>query len=243
MNQDSKASMMTHSLRNWPANIAEARVIQDRLRHKVCICPGPEHVNYVAGLDVSYPRNRSQPARAAAVVMHMKDLSVVDQAVVEQSVHFPYVPGYLSFREVPCLLAVLDRLSVSYDVIICDGQGLAHPKGFGLACHLGVLTDMPALGVAKSRLYGRYAPVAESKGAWQSLLDNDENVIGAVLRTRDKVKPVFVSVGHRMDISSALSLVLALCPRYRIPEPIRRADSLCARPKQDEHPNSKEHLE
>ncbi len=230
MNHDAKTSMWTHYLRNWPANIAEARAIQDHLRHKVRICPGPEHVTYVAGLDVSYPRTRSKPARAAAVVMHMQDLSIVDQAVVEQSVHFPYLPGYLSFREVPCLLAVLDRLNVSFDVIICDGQGLAHPKGFGLACHLGVLTDMPVVGVAKSRLFGRHAPVSESKGAWQPLLDNDENVIGAVLRTRDRVKPVFVSAGHRMDTPSALTLVQALSPRYRIPEPIRSADHLCSRP-------------
>lgn len=214
--------------RHWPRTTQEARSVQESLRDQVQVQPGPEQVTSVAGLDVSYPRNTSLPARAAGVIMAVQDFTVLEQTTAEKTVDFPYIPGFLSFREVPCLLAVLDRLSITPEVIICDGQGLAHPQGFGLACHLGVLTDLPVIGVAKSRLFGKHYPVEETKGAWQALVDKSGKRIGAVLRTRTRTQPVIVSVGHKMDLDSAVPLVLSLCPKYRIPEPIRRADSLCA---------------
>ncbi len=139
---------------------------------------------------------------------------------------FPYVPGLFAFREVPALLAALDKLTVRPDVLVCDGHGLAHPRRFGLASHLGVLTGLPAFGVGKTRLLGDWAPVGPRRGDRSPLIDAGETV-GAVLRTQDGVKPVFVSAGHRMDLAGACDLTLALTPRYRLPETTRAADRAC----------------
>jgi deoxyribonuclease V len=177
----------------------------------------------VAGLDVAYDGDR---LAAAVVVLDAADLSVRDTAVVRGRPAFPYVPGLFAFREVPALLEALDRLTVRPDVLVCDGQGLAHPRRFGLAAHLGVLTDMPSYGVGKTRLVGEYEPVGEERGARSPLIDSGETV-GAVLRTRTGVKPVFVSVGHRIDLDTACALTLRLTPRYRLPETTRAADHAC----------------
>lgn len=201
--------------------------MQERLRAQVLLGPGPEKVEFVAGLDVSYPRDRAKPARAAGVIVCVKDLSIYERVVLEEVVSFPYVPGFLSFRELPPLLSVLERMSCVPDIVLCDGQGVAHPRRFGLACHLGVVTGIPTVGVAKSRLIGTHKQVAEGKGSWQPLQDKEER-IGIVLRTRNGVKPVYLSIGHKMDMSSAFKLVLTLCPKYRIPIPIREADRLCS---------------
>ncbi len=201
----------------------EARAEQDRLRTRVIVGPGPVAPATVAGLDVAYDADR---LAAAVVVLDAADLSVRDTAVVLGTPAFPYVPGLFAFREVPALLAALEKLTVRPDVLICDGHGMAHPRRFGLASHLGVLTDLPAFGVGKTRLLGDWSPVGPRRGDRSPLIDAGETV-GAVLRTRDGVKPVFVAVGHRMDRAGACDLTLALTPRYRLPETTRAADRAC----------------
>jgi deoxyribonuclease V len=189
----------------------------------VVIEPGPAAPATVAGLDVAYDGDR---LAAAVVVLDAIDLTVRDTAVVLGTPAFPYVPGLFAFREVPALLAALDKLTVRPDVLVCDGHGLAHPRRFGLASHLGVLTGLPAFGVGKTRLLGDWAPVGPRRGDRSPLIDAGETV-GAVLRTQDGVKPVFVSAGHRMDLAGACDLTLALTPRYRLPETTRAADRAC----------------
>ncbi len=202
---------------------AEARAEQDRLRSRVIIEPGPSAPATVAGLDVAYDGDR---LAAAVVVLDARDLTVRDTAVVLGTPAFPYVPGLFAFREVPALLEALAKLTVRPEVLVCDGHGLAHPRRFGLASHLGVLTGLASLGVGKTRLIGEFAPVGPRRGDRSPLIDAGETV-GAVLRTQDGVKPVFVSPGHRMDLASACDLTLALAPRYRLPETTRAADRAC----------------
>ncbi|GAB3213123.1 Endonuclease V [Marinactinospora thermotolerans DSM 45154] len=209
----------------WPADPEAARAVQERLAGRV----RPEAleadaVSVVAGLDVTYAVDEERLV-AAAVVMTADTLEVVETSVVTARPRFPYVPGLFAFRELPPLLEAVDRLRVRPDVYVCDGYGLAHPRRFGLACHLGVLLDRPALGVAKSAFVGRTEAPAAQRGAWSELREGEE-VLGRALRTREGVKPVYVSVGHRVDLEGATRLVLRLTPRYRLPEPIRRADQL-----------------
>ena len=211
----------------WDLSPAEARRLQEALRGQVvrenALTGPPERV---AGIDIGFERNGAV-TRAAAVVLGYPGLEVVDTAIARRPTRFPYVPGLLSFRECPAALAALDRLTVSADVLVCDGQGYAHPRRFGLACHLGLLTGVPSIGVAKSRLIGVHEPVPEAKGAWVPLCDRGETV-GAVLRTRRGVKPVFVSVGYGFTLATAVELVLGLAPRYRLPETTRQAHRLAS---------------
>ena len=155
--------------------------------------------------------------------------SPLDRAVARRPTRFPYIPGLLSFREIPAILAAMERLEVLPDLILCDGQGLAHPRRFGIACHLGVLTGFPCIGVAKTRLIGEHSAVPAAKGAWVPLMDKGER-IGAVLRTRKGVKPLFISVGHRIGLDSAIAYTLACTPRYRLPETTRHAHRLASGP-------------
>ncbi|MEY9212626.1 endonuclease V [Thermobifida halotolerans] len=209
-----------------PSDPSEARAVQDRLAPRVRTEPlDPGGVRLVAGLDVSYGATELV---AAAAVLDAATLEVVAQATVRAAPSFPYVPGLLAFRELPPLLTVLERLDVEPDVYVCDGYGLAHPRRFGLACHLGVLLDRPVLGVAKTAFVGRCAEPGPARGSAADLVDGGE-VVGRCLRVQDGVKPVYVSVGHRVDLDSACALVLRLSPRYRICEPIRRADRLSRR--------------
>lgn len=183
----------------------------------------PERLTTVAGVDVAFP-NGGRTTRAAAVLMRFPDLDVIDEVVVEQATVLPYIPGLLSFRELPAILSALARLPRP-DLVLCDGQGLAHPRRFGVACHLGVETGLPAIGVGKSRLCGQHEEPALARGASSALMDKGEP-IGTVLRTRQGVRPVYVSIGHKIDLDRACELVLACAPRFRLPEPIRRADRL-----------------
>ncbi|SDC86284.1 endonuclease V [Actinokineospora iranica] len=173
-----------------------------------------------AGLDVGY----GERLTAAVCVLDLATLDVVDQAVVQADESFPYVPGLFAFRELPPQLAALGRLDTPPDVLVCDGQGLAHPRRFGLACHAGVLTGIPSIGVGKTAL-GEFEPPGPRRGAWTPLVDGGE-VVGRALRTRAGVKPVFVSTGHLVDLDTATDLVLRLTPRYRLPETTRQADRL-----------------
>ncbi|MEU4639153.1 deoxyribonuclease V [Micromonospora sp. NPDC023814] len=209
-----------------PGSVAEALAVQERLRPLVdLVGPGPAEPATVAGLDVAYAESGDRLA-AAVTVLDARTLAVVDSAVSVGRPAFDYVPGLFAFRELPALLDALDRLTVRPEVLVCDGHGLAHPRRFGLACHLGVVTGLPAIGVGKTPLLGEWAPPADERGAWTPLRDGDE-IVGRVLRTRDGVKPVFVSVGHRMSLDNATARVLALTPRYRLPETTRTADRLC----------------
>ncbi|MGW4461111.1 deoxyribonuclease V [Micromonospora sp. NPDC004704] len=211
---------------DWPETVAEAEAVQDRLRPLVdLVGPGPEQPRTVAGLDVAYAEDGDRLA-AAVTVLDARTLAVVETAVTVGRAAFPYVPGLFAFRELPALLDALASLTATPDLLVCDGHGLAHPRRFGLACHLGVLTGLPAIGVGKTPLVGSWDPPGDERGAWSELRDGGE-VVGRVLRTRDGVKPVFVSVGHRMDLANACARVLALTPRYRLPETTRQADRLC----------------
>ncbi len=207
----------------WPSAEAEAVAVQERLRSEVRFDGFPAEVRTAAGLDVAYGADDDEVI-AAVTVLDLAELSVVDRSVVRSRVAFPYVPGLFAFREAPPLLAALTGLEVEPDVLVCDGQGLAHPRRFGLACHLGVLTDLPSVGVGKTAL-GRYDPPGPERGDRAPLLLDDEPV-GAALRTRRAVKPVFVSVGHRCTLDEACELVLRLTPHYRLPETTRTADRL-----------------
>ncbi|MFF5353162.1 endonuclease V [Saccharopolyspora hirsuta] len=212
---------MIRDLHPWPRTEAEAVAIQERLRPMVRV-EDPPQVRTAAGLDVAY-RDEDEIV-AVVTVLDVASLSVVDSSVVRGKAEFPYVPGLFAFREAPPLLAALDELSVRPDVLVCDGQGLAHPRRFGLACHLGVLTDLPSIGVGKTAM-GRYEPPGEERGDWSPLRLDDE-VVGRALRTQRGVKPVFVSVGHRCTLDAACDLVLRLTPNYRLPETTRTADHL-----------------
>jgi len=205
----------------WGVSVAEGRDIQRRLALLVTADGGPARVDYVAGVDTSVDRIAGT-ARAVVVVLDYPGLEPVETSVAEGPVLFPYVPGLLSFREAPLTLAACEKLTVTPDLVLVDGQGLAHPRRFGLACHLGLLLDVPTIGCAKSRLTGTYTEPGEAAGSWSPLEDRGE-IIGAAVRTRRGVKPVFVSVGHRVGLENAIRWVLDCGRGYRLPEPCRQA--------------------
>ena len=211
----------------WPATEDEARAVQDQLRGRVVLdeVGPPPGAGRVTGVDVAYDDERDVVA-AAAVVLDAATLEVVAQATAVGRISFPYVPGLLAFREIPTVLAALDALPCPPGLVVCDGYGLAHPRRFGLAGHLGVLTGLPTIGVAKNPFTFTYDDPAAPRGSTSPLLADTEQV-GRALRTRDAVKPVFVSVGHRTNLDNACAHTLALTPAYRLPETTRRADSLC----------------
>lgn len=227
----------------WDLSPQEARALQEELRERVVRRDEfggeglEEAIHRVAGVDAGFPRGR-RVIRAAVAVFSFPRLEPVEEAVAEVPVSFPYVPGLLSFRELPAVLAALARLAKPPDLLLCDGQGYAHPRRFGLACHLGVVTGLPSVGAAKSRLVGKHAEVPPEKGAWRPLRDpgrsgeeggrEEGEVLGAVLRTRTGVRPLYVSIGHRVSLEAAIDLVLRCTPRYRISEPLRRADRLAS---------------
>ncbi|MFF4222172.1 endonuclease V [Streptomyces abikoensis] len=214
----------------WPTNEAEATAVQDELRGRVILDepgPPPGAPLIAVGVDVAYDDERDVVV-AAAVALDGTTLEVVEEATAVGRVAFPYVPGLLAFREIPTVLAVLDRLTVTPGLVVCDGYGLAHPRRFGLASHLGVLTGLPTIGVAKNPFTFTYDAPGPERGDTSPLLDGAEEV-GRALRTQKGVKPVFVSVGHRVSLDHACAWSLALAPRYRLPETTRAADSLCRR--------------
>ena len=213
-------------LHAWPDSTAEAKVIQEKFRSKVITSNQLQHVQTVAGIDIGF-ENNGNITRAAIAVLSFPELELVEQRVVRDKTRFPYVPGYLSFREVPAALIAFEKLKIIPDLLLCDGQGLAHPRRFGLACHLGLWTRIPSIGVAKSRLIGTHQDVGTEKGNWQSLMDEDE-IIGAVLRTRTNVSPLYVSIGHRVDLPTAIDYTLRCTTKYRLPETTRWAHKLAS---------------
>jgi deoxyribonuclease V len=205
----------------WDLSIAEAKALQSRLAQKVVAetTVDPASVQTVAGVDVGF---RGNTARAAVVVLAFTQLEPVAWALGEAPVTFPYVPGLLTFREGPSVLAALERLGTWPDLFIFDGHGMAHPRRVGLAAHMGVILDSPSIGCAKSRLTGRHSEPGQAIGNWVPLCDQGET-IGAVVRSRAKVKPLYVSIGHRVDLPTAIELVLRCTTRYRLPETTRYA--------------------
>ncbi|MEV0204442.1 endonuclease V [Streptomyces sp. NPDC050788] len=218
----------------WPATEEEARAVQDELRGRVVLDePGPPPgTGRVTGVDVAYDDERDVVA-AAAVVLDAASLDVVAEATAVGRISFPYVPGLLAFREIPTVLAALDALPCPPGLVVCDGYGLAHPRRFGLASHLGVLTGLPTIGVAKNPFTFTYDAPPAARGSASPLLAGTEEEVGRALRTRNAVKPVFVSVGHRVSLDNACAHTLALTPAYRLPETTRRADASCRRALQD----------
>ena len=211
----------------WDLSPKEAIQIQKELRSRVVIAPlAKNNLRLIAGVDVGLPRG-AKTARAAIAVLDYGTMELVDQATAEIPMSFPYVPGLLSFREMPVILAALEQLETWPDVFMVDGHGYAHPRRFGLACHLGVWLDQATIGCGKSTLIGKQAPLENQRGGVAFLQDSDE-IIGAAVRTRDEVKPVYVSVGHRADLKSAIRITLDCGRGIRLPEPIRWAHRLAS---------------
>ena len=211
--------MEYHALHSWDVTPEEARQLQNRLRTQVILTDQFGTINTVAGVDIGLKKDT---AIASVVVLNFPELQVVDSVVTASPVRFPYIPGLLSFREIPPLLTAFDQLKTIPDLIIVDGQGIAHPRRFGLAAHLGLILDKPTIGCAKSRLCGQYNEPDSEQGAYTYLTDKEE-VIGAVVRTRTNVRVVYVSIGHRISLDSARIWTLACCRGYRLPETTRYA--------------------
>jgi deoxyribonuclease V len=210
----------------WPTTLEEAMAVQQQLRSQVITEDRLGDVRYVAGIDCGFEEDGTI-TRAAVAVLSFPDLALVDQSIARQPTTMPYVPGFLSFREVPAVLHALRALTTTPDLLLCDGQGLAHPRRFGLACHIGLLTGVPAIGVAKTLLVGRHGPLVDERGAWEPLVDRKE-VIGAALRTRPGTKPLFISIGHKITLLTAIEYVMRCTTKYRLPETTRRAHGLAS---------------
>lgn len=215
----------------WDLTPKEAMALQQELRGRVELTDRHGEIRLVAGVDVGFEAN-NRITRAAVAVLRYPSLELHDYAVARQPTRFPYVPGLLSFREVPAVLEAFATLASTPDLLLCDGQGIAHPRRFGVASHLGVLLDLPAVGVAKTRLLGEHGAVPEQRGAWTPLVDGGET-IGAVLRSRPGVKPLFISPGHRLTLGSAVKWTMACTTRYRLPETTRWAHRLASGPAPD----------
>lgn len=215
--------------------------IQRWLAPRVVVSRWPGSLNLVAGLDAAYSPD-GRRCLAAAVLWDVDEGRVVERSLASRRLRFPYVPGLLSFREAPALLAALRRLVASPDVLMCDGHGVAHPRRLGIASHLGLLTGLPAVGCAKSRLVGEHGELGLERGQQVALWMDGERV-GEVLRTRSAVRPVFVSVGHLMDLAQGRELVLRCALRHRLPEPTRQADRLVAAWKRDYAASGREDLQ
>jgi deoxyribonuclease V len=215
--------MKTEELHRWDVTYREAAAIQEELRGKLILKDDGliEPPGSVAGADISYDRG-SDLFFAAVVLMKYPELTLLEEAAVSARVSFPYIPGLLTFREGPPLIAAFAKLRNPPDVLLFDGQGIAHPRGIGLASHLGLILGLPAVGCAKTRLVGSHAGVGEKRGEWTKLVYRNRQV-GAVLRTRERTKPLFISQGHRIGLPRAMAIVLSCCRGYRVPEPVRRA--------------------
>lgn len=218
--------MELRELHGWNISPREAIALQRALSTLIVQEDELGEVRHIAGIDVGF-EDRGATTRAAVAVLRYPDLALLDQAIVRMPTEFPYVPGLLTFREAPAVLQALRRLHVAPDLLLYDGQGIAHPRRIGIASHVGLLAGVPSIGVAKTRLIGEHGEVPTERGAWVPLTDKGER-IGAVLRTRCGVKPVFVSIGHRVGLETAIRWVLACVTRYRLPETTRWAHRLAS---------------
>ena len=206
----------------WDLSPEQAFALQNQWRERVIQTDDFPTINTIAGVDVAYSKDETHLV-GAVVVLDAQSLAIQTISYAEERVSFPYVPGLFSFRELPSLLAAFAKLEALPDLVVCDGQGIAHPRRFGLACHLGLMLDIPTLGCAKKRFIGEFSEPAAPRGASSDLIEDGE-IVGKVLRTQTQIKPVFVSVGHRISLASACDWVLKLTPHYRLPETTRTAD-------------------
>lgn len=214
-------------LHKWNLTAAEAVQLQKQLAYEVIAedkFDAP--VKTVAGIDLGYDA-KNETCRAVVVVLSFPALDLIEASEAIAPIQFPYVPGLLSFRETPVAVKALEKLKITPDVILCDGQGLAHPRKFGIACHIGLIADVPTIGAAKSVLVGKFENLGEKRGSTAPMIYKNE-IIGAALRTKDKVQPVYVSVGHRISLETAIDLVLRCAPKYRLPETTRLADRMAS---------------
>ena len=215
-------------MHSWNLSPTEAIALQRELRTRLILNDQLGIVRRVAGVDVGFEASGTL-TRAAVAVLRYPELEVLETAIARRPTEFPYIPGLLSFRELPAVLDALEQLREPPDLLLCDGQGIAHPRRLGIASHLGLLVDIPSIGVAKTRLCGMHDPLPDRRGAWTPLRINDE-IIGAVLRTRSGVKPLYISPGHRISVETALAYAMACCTRYRLPETTRHAHRLASGP-------------
>jgi deoxyribonuclease V len=211
-------------LHDWSMTPRDAIDLQKQLRDRVKLAPLDRTIETIAGADISFNKFETT-VYAGVVVLRIDTLEVIEEAGVVTEAHFPYIPGLLSFRETPALLEAWARLKIEPDVLMLDGQGLAHPRRFGIACHVGLLIERPTLGCAKSVLVGKYDEPASERGAWSPMIDKGET-IGAAVRTKKNVKPIYVSPGHLITLEDSINLTLACNGGYRQPEPTRRAHLL-----------------
>jgi len=210
---------------DWQLTPEQAIQLQKQLSRSVVKENQFSDIRHIAGVDVAYDKDNDELV-AAIVVLDAETLEIIETASFKDKAQFPYVPGLFSFREIPPLIKAFEQLKHTVDLLVCDGQGYAHPRRFGLACHLGVLYDIPSIGCGKTRLLGESKmPLGTKRGSFTDLMDNDE-IIGAELRTQDKINPLFISIGHKIDLHTACQWILKLTPKYRLPETTRQADQL-----------------
>jgi deoxyribonuclease V len=219
--------MKAQRLHSWDLTPKEAIALQRELRDRVERADRIGEVRHVAGVDAGF-EDDGRTVRAAVAVLAFPSLELVEHVVAREPARFPYVPGLLSFREAPAVLAAFERVATPVDLLLYDGQGYAHPRRFGIACHVGLLLDCPSIGVAKSRLIGDERVPRNRRGAWSPLVDAGET-IGAVLRTRVDVKPIYVSIGHRTSLETAMKWTMACVKGFRLPETTRWADRIASR--------------
>ena len=219
--------MQIKPLHEWNLSPSQAIELQKQLAYEVVAEDRfDEPIKTVAGIDLGYDA-KNDTSRAVVVVLKFPELELIETSEAILPIQFPYVPGLLSFRETPVAIKALEKLENAPDLILCDGQGLAHPRRFGIACHIGLLTNVPSVGVAKSLLVGKFENLGETRGSTAPLIHKNEQ-IGVALRTKDKVQPLFVSVGHRISLETAVEYVLQCAPKYRLPETTRLADKLAS---------------
>ncbi|WP_312131035.1 deoxyribonuclease V [Lysinibacillus capsici] len=209
---------------SWDLSESQAITLQKELALKVVKEDQIDQVNYIAGVDVAYSKS-SDRLVAAVVILDAVTLKIVESNVVEDNSDFPYIPGLFSFRELPPVIKAFSKISITPDLIVCDGQGIAHPRRFGLASHLGVLFNTPTIGCGKTKLIGESEEPGQRRGEYAILTDQSEDV-GITLRTQNNIKPVYVSIGHRITLPTACKWVLRIAPRFRLPETTRQADQL-----------------
>ncbi|PZV14887.1 MAG: deoxyribonuclease V [Leptolyngbya sp.] len=223
---------MNIALPDWSFSPEQAIALQQELRSQVILTDQLGKVRSVAGVDVGFEAEGTI-TRAAVAVLNPDDLQVQDRAIARRPTTFPYIPGLLSFREIPAVVDALAKLTILPDLILCDGQGITHPRRLGIACHLGLIINLPTIGVAKSLLVGKHAGLADEKGSYQPLIHKGET-IGVALRTRVGTKPVYISPGHRISLDTAIAYVMRCTTKYRLPETTRHAHKLASGPAIDE---------
>jgi deoxyribonuclease V len=214
--------MFIHSFHRWDVSCKEAIAIQETLKTKICLTECSETIRWIAGCDIAI-HPETEMAVGGVIVYSFPEMRELERRFIIDKIRFPYVPGLLAFREAPLLLKVLESLTHEPDLVIFDGQGIAHPRGMGIASHLGLFLDKPTIGCGKSRLCGEFREPGKRAGSVSDLFHHGQ-VVASVLRTRTNVKPVFVSPGHKISMSAAVKIILQCCDGYRIPKPTREAD-------------------